>query len=166
MAQPNIVTFLHHQDAFTCLGILNTVTDNSDFGDIWRHFFEAGGYELILPFAADPHPLNVWTIDAAGVKTYFQCLPVGPVDVLPVGYTLRSYPAADYWVLTHEWLPTHEEAISFGIKFCWDQRETVSIPEGYVRFDAPGSPVHIIEKEHTDTPDGSRYEFWIPLRKV
>ncbi len=24
----------------------------------------------------------------------------------------------------------------------------------------------IIEKENADTPDGSRYEFWVPIKKV
>ena len=39
------------------------------------------------------------------------------------------------------------------------------IPNVYVRYDGPGSPVNVIEKDNQDTPDGSRYEFWVPIKK-
>lgn len=48
----------------------------------------------------------------------------------------------------------------------WKHEKTVQIPDGYVRYDGDGSPITIIERENSDTPNGSRYEFWVPIKKV
>jgi hypothetical protein len=33
------------------------------------------------------------------------------IDTVPDGYTLEDFPATDFIVVTHEWLPTNEEAL-------------------------------------------------------
>lgn len=91
---------------------------------------------------------------------------VGNVDKVPEGYTLTKFPASDFLVVTHEWLSTNDEALKYGIDAGWKYEKTVHIPDGYVRYDEPGSPITIIEKENADTPNGSRYEFWIPIKKL
>ena len=75
------------------------------------------------------------------------------VDKVPEGYTLRQFPASDFLVITYEWLPTNEEAIQHGIGAGWEHIKTI------LRYDEPGSPITVIEKENADTPGGSRYEF-------
>ncbi|MDR1328669.1 MAG: GyrI-like domain-containing protein [Oscillospiraceae bacterium] len=168
MNKPAVVTFQTHQDEFSFLGIENILTESksSDFGYIWNHFFKMGGYDKINPYAIDTKPINVWYTNNAGEEIYFQGLMVDNVDKVPEGYTLMKFPASDFLVVTHEWLSTNEEALKYGIDAGWKYEKIVQIPDGYVRYDGPGSPITIIEKENMDTPDGSRYEFWIPIKKV
>ncbi|NLC18734.1 MAG: hypothetical protein GX757_05845 [Clostridiales bacterium] len=69
-------------------------------------------------------------------------------------------------MVTHDWLPTNEEALGFGISFGWENEKNVLIPDGYIRYDEPDSHITLIEKENSDTPEGSRYEMWIPIKKI
>lgn len=166
MSETAMVTLQKHQDEFSFLGIENVVTDASDFGQFWGHFFEVGGYDKIAPFALDTKPVNIWYTNSAGDKIYFQCLPVGAVDEVPEGYSLVKFPASDFLIITNDWLPTSDMALEFGIEAGQKRLETIAVPEGYVRYDGPGSPITLIEKENFDTPEGSRYEFWLPIRKA
>ena len=79
-----------------------------------------------------------------GGKIYFQSLMVIDVDKVPEGYTLRQFPASDFLVITYEWLPTNEEAIHHGIGAGWEHIKTI------LRYDEPGSPITVIEKENVD----------------
>jgi len=162
---PAIEVYQMHQNEFSFLGIKNIVTASSNYGNIWDNFFKAGGYDEINPYAVDPKPINVNYTNSAGEKIYFQGLMVGNVDRVPDGYTLEQFPASDFLVVTHEW-STDKVALNFGIGDCGKYAKTVQIPEGYVRYDGPGSPITIIERENSDTPDGSRYEWWVPIKKV
>ena len=166
MNKPATVIFKIHHDEFYFLGIENIVTESSDFGYFWDNFFKAGGYDKIIPYAIDHTPINIWYTNSTGEKIYFQGLMVGNVDEVPDGYTSAKFPDSDFIVITHEWLPTNEEALEYGIAAGWKHEKTVQIPDGYIRHDGPGSPITIIEKENSDTPDGSRYEMWVPIKKV
>lgn len=166
MSQPAIVTFQIHQDDFSFLGIENILTESSDFGYFWDNFFKLGGYDKINPYAIDTKPLNVWYTKNTGEKIYFQGLMVENVDQIPDGYTLSKFPASDFLVVTHDWVSTNDEALRYGIDAGWKNIKTVQIPDGYIRYDEPGCPITVIEKENSDTPDGSRYEFWVPIKKV
>jgi Uncharacterized protein conserved in bacteria len=166
MGEHSLVTFQIHQDEFTFLGIENIVTESSNFGYFWDHFFKVGGYDKIIPFATDTKPLNIWYTNKAGENIYFQGLMVSDVDAVPDDYKLMKYPASDFLVVTHEWLPTNDEALIYGIDAGWKNEKAAQIPDGYVRYDGPGSPITIIEKENSDTPYGSRYEMWIPIKKI
>lgn len=60
-------------------------------------------------------------------------------------------------------MATNDEAVGEdGNGLCNRYAETVQIPEGYIRDDGI---ITKIEKENSDTPDGSRYEVWIPIKK-
>ena len=166
MNKPAIVTFQFHQDGFSFLGNENILTESSAFGAIWGNFFRKGGYDPILPYAVDIKPLNVWYTNKAGEKIFFQGLMVGKVDKVPEGYTLAKFPASDFLVVTYEWVPEQDFQQMDEINDGWKYIETLQIPNGYIRYDGPGSPITVIEKENTDTPDGSRYEFWVPIKKV
>ncbi|MCL2774617.1 MAG: GyrI-like domain-containing protein [Oscillospiraceae bacterium] len=166
MSTPAIVTYQIHQDEFSFLGIENIVTESSDFGYFWDNFFKMGGYDKINPYATDPKPINVWYTNNAGEKIYFQGLMViNNVDKIPDGYTLAQFPASDFLVVTYEWVPSQDFQMMYEINGGWKYIETIQIPDGYVRYDVVGSPITVIEKENTDTIDGSRYEFWVPIKK-
>jgi len=163
MSEHKTVVFQIHQEAFTFLGIENILTESSDFGYFWDHFFKVGGYNKILPFAVDPKPLNVWYTNDAGENIYFQGLMVENVDEIPEDYSFKKFPASDFLVVTHEWMKTNDEALRYGISAGWNNIKAIQIPDGYVRYE---ESITIIEKENCDTPQGSRYEFWVPIKKV
>ncbi len=167
MSKPAIITFIMHCDAFSFLGNENIITPDSDFGQIWGDFFGKGGYDPILPFATDPKPINVSYIDRDGREFYIQGLFVENVTQVPEGYKLYSFPASDFLVVTSEWMQSFEESIGEnGNGQCGRYAQTVEAPEGYVRYDGPGCPMSMIEKENANTPDGSRYEYWVPIKKI
>lgn len=164
--QPTIQVFQIHQDEFSFLGNENIITESSNFVHIWDHFFKMGGYGPILPYATDTKPINVWYTNNAGEKIYSQGLFVKNVEKIPDGYKLVDFPASDFLVITTEWMATNEEAVGEnGNGQCNRYATTVQIPEGYVRNDGPGSLITEIEKENADTPNGSRYEVWVPIKK-
>ncbi|MCL2518491.1 MAG: GyrI-like domain-containing protein [Oscillospiraceae bacterium] len=166
MNEHETVVYQFRQEAFTFLGIENILSESSDFGYFWNHFFSVGGYDKILPYAVDPKPINVWYTKDTGDRIYFQGLMIENVDEVPDEYTLAKFPASDFLVVTHEWVSTNEEALSYGIDAGWKNIKTVQMPDGYFRNDGPGCPITVIEKENCDTPEGSRYEFWVPIKKV
>lgn len=158
-----IKVFQIHQAEFSFLGNENILVESSDFGSIWGDFFTKGGYDPILPYAADSKPVNIWYTNKEGQNIYFQGLFVNEVDKVPEGYKLVHFPAGDFLVVTTEWMATNDEAVGEdGNGLCNRYAETVQIPEGYIRDDGI---ITKIEKENSDTPDGSRYEVWIPIKK-
>lgn len=164
MCEKTIITFQIHQEAFDFLGKENIITESSDFGDIWNNFFKIGGYDPILPYATDTKPINIWYTDEDKRKIYFQGLFVKGVDQVPDGYKLAHFPAGDFLVVTTEWMETNDEAVGDnGNGRCNRYAEIVEVPEGYVRCKGP---ITSIEKENADTPDGSRYEVWVPIQKA
>ena len=167
MSKPEIRVYQIQQAAFSFLGNENIITESSDFGAIWGNFFNMGGYNPILPYALDTKPINVWYKNASGQNIYFQGLMVCKVDEIPDGYKLVHFPANEFLVITTDWMQTSDEAVGEnGNGRCNEYAKTVRIPDGYVRDDGPGSPITLIEKENADTPDGSRYEVWVPIKKA
>ena len=164
---PGLIVFQVRQDEFEFLGIENKLnpTGNSDFGYFWDNFFKLGGYDNIDPYAVDSIDTNVWYTNEAGEKIYFQGKMVKNVDKAAEGYTLKKFPAGDYLVLTHEWQPTFQEAQNY-IGFGRNYIETVQIPDGYIRYDGPGCPITEIERDNANTPEGSRIEHWLPIKKA
>lgn len=165
--KPAIKVFQIHHDKFSFLGNENILSESSNFGYFWDNFFNKGGYDPILPYATDSKPINVWYTNNAGQEIYFQGLFVQNVDMVPDGYKLVDFPASDFLVVTTDWMASNDEAVGEnGNGQCNRYAEAVQIPEGYVRNDGPGSPFTLIEKENSNTPEGSRYEVWVPIKKL
>ncbi len=165
-SKPAIKVFQIHQEAFSFLGNENVITEASNFGFIWDNFFQKGGYDPIYPYATDTKPVNVWYTNSAGQQIYLQGLFVKNVDKVPEGYAMVDFPASDFLVITTEWMASNEEAVGDnGNGRCNRYAQTVQIPEGYARNDGPSSPITGIEKENANTPEGSRYEVWVPIKR-
>ena len=92
---------------------------------------------------------------------------VDKVDTIPEGYTLTKFPAREFMVVTHEWVSDHDRILGEdGIGQCYRYKQTVKIPDGYVRHDKPGSQIVLVEREYFDAENGWRYEYWVPIKKV
>lgn len=167
MNEPKIMTYQLHLDDFSFLGNVNQIGPSSDFGGIWTNFFQMGGYDPILPYAVDEKPINIWFHDQQGRDVYFQGLFVKNVDQTPEGYTLMNFPGGDYLSVTTEWMETNEEAVGeAGNGRCNEYADTAEPPAGWVRAAGPESLIFRIEKENANTPQGSRYEVWVPIKKA
>ena len=165
--EKSILTYPLCLDGFRFLGSANVVDESSDFGAIWSGFFQKGGYGTILPYAVDDKPINVWFHNPAGQAVYFQGLFVKNVDHAPEGYILMDFPGGDYLAVTTEWMETNEEAVGPAGNFrCNEYAGAVEPPAGWARADGPESLIFRIEKENAGTPQGSRYEVWVPIRKL
>ena len=171
MDKPAIITFQIQHEAFSFLGIENKVTPDphqTDFGKIWDNFFKVGGWGKIEPYQKEKHALNVWYYkDNGETLIYHIGKIVENVDTVPGGYSLAKFPACEFLVVTTEWMATHAEAVGDnGNGRCNRYADTVQIPDGYARYDGPGNPFHLVERENFHTGEGSRYEVWVPIKKV
>jgi len=160
---PKFVTFHERLEDFAFLGVEHVLTENSDFGKYWERFFELGGYDKIAPFAKDAQPLNIWYTNDTGTKIFFQGLMVKESTHVPTGFSLVAFPEGDYLVVTYEWVSADEFQMMEEIDAGWKYLEDLEIPKGYVRHEGAG--ITLMEKENTETPAGSRYEFWVPIKK-
>ena len=82
-----------------------------------------------------------------------------------------KFPACEYMVVTHEWLSDMHEGIGLtsdyiGIGQTHKYKDNIPMFDGYVRYDDPDSPITQIEFENENTKDGSRFERWVPIKKV
>ncbi|MBP1040893.1 effector binding domain-containing protein [Vagococcus sp. BWB3-3] len=165
--KPEIKTFQIHQEKFTFLGNETILTNSVDFELVWNNFFRKGGYHPILQHATDSKPINIWYTNNKGQEIYSQGLFVNNVEIVPEGYTMTEFPGSDFFVVTTEWMATNEEAVGEnGNGQCNRYADKVQIPEGYIRNNGPENPITAIEKENCDTPEGSRYEVWVPIKKA
>lgn len=166
MSEAKIMTYQLHLEDFRFLGNTNVIDESSDFGAIWENFFQKGGYEPILPYAVDKSPINIWFHDREGRAVYFQGLFVQGVDQAPSGYTLMDFSGGDYLAVTTEWMETNEEAVGeAGNGRCNRYADTAAPPAGYARAGEADAAIFRIEKENANTPQGSRYEVWVPIQK-
>ncbi|MCO5218421.1 MAG: GyrI-like domain-containing protein [Thermomicrobiales bacterium] len=164
--KPAIRVFQTEHDEFLFLG--KEYPLDSDMGAVWGDFIGSGGYEINAQ-----HGLYQYTCmilyhnnNPEGI-TYTPGTIVGDVDEIPEGFVVGRYPAREYLVVTTDWMEDAEEAS--GENGLWHTKayqETAPMPEGYERFDGPGSQINVIEVENTNTENGSRWEWWVPIRKI
>jgi len=171
MGKPEIKVFRMQHDEFSFLGIENAIVgpiENADMGKVWSGFFEAGGYDKIEPFMKKPYDgMVLYHKNNPEHLVYCPGSIVEGIDEAPEGYTLAKYPVCEFLVVTTEWLPTRGEALGEnGLGQVYKYQKNAPIPDGYVRFDGPDSRIVLVERENFETAEGSRYEFWIPIKKV
>jgi len=163
--KPAIVTFQARLDAFLFLGVEQAVTPNTDFGMVWDYYFktaEAAGFDGTYDYI-------VWYR-----KNDEQIYSVGKIadgtEKVPEGFSLAKFPACEYLVVTHDWLYSGDGIALTqnyaGIGQTHDYKENVPMPDGYVRYDGPDSPLTQIEKENSNPKDGNRFERWVPIKKA
>ena len=162
-----IITFQSKLDEFYFLGFEQIVKPASDFGKVWDNYFNAS---KAVAFG-DNYDYVIWYYKN-GEQMYFVGKIADRASKIPDGFSLVKFPACEYLVVTHEWLkgdvnsyaegilPTQNYA---GIGQTHYYRE-MTLPEGYVRYDGPDSPITQIEIEN-NSKDGYRFERWVPILK-
>lgn len=171
MSKPEIVVFQLQRESFLFLGVENEIIgaiEEADFVSIWSTFFEVGGFDKIRPFQLENHPpMVIYHKNSGDNLVYFIGSIVGEMSEIPDGYTVHRFPACEFLVITTEWLPTEEDALGEdGLGQCGKYEKNVEIPSGYIRYDGAESQLMLIERENFNTKDGSRYEFWVPIKKI
>ena len=157
------VIFQTTLDEFLFLGVENVITSESDFGLIWNNFFEIGGFDKIRPYQKSSISTNIWYTDSSEQSIYFSGLMVEGIDKAPEGYTLKKFPACEFLVVTTEWLPTSDDTFQH---INHDYYKNAQLPDGYRKCDLNDTPITLMERENFNTENGSRYEFWLPIKKI
>ncbi|MHC5216435.1 hypothetical protein ACYSNR_07185 [Enterococcus sp. LJL128] len=173
MSKSDIKIFHIKQEAFHFLGIENEIVgaiEDADFVTIWNNFFEAGGFDKIKPYQQkNNQPMVIYHNNNSSNLIYFigTMIESESVDEIPKGYKINKFPECEFLVVTTKWLRTEEEALGErGLGQCGEYEKNVAIPQGYIRYDSGDSQYVLIERENFNTKEGSRYEFWVPIKKV
>ena len=140
--------------------------NSPDFGAVWDDYFASGGTDTIVPYIYEDY----WTMSLyhninPEQDIFYIGSRVNHVAEIPDGYTLTKFPAREFLVITTQWFPTWEEAMENSSR-CLSYAKTVQIPEGYIRFDEPGSQIKLIENENFASDNGNRFEVWVPIKKI
>ena len=158
--QPKIVVEHIKHDEFLFLG--KEYPHNwYEFMDVWSDFDKSGGWGMVMKYRNNPsykctvvnHLMNPEGIYMAGTF-------VDTMTEAPEGFTLRKFPAYEYIVVTHEWQPNWDLGI------VEEAVKSVQIPDGYIKHDGVDSKIRLIEVENNDSEKGSRWENWVPIKKV
>ncbi|MCL2507621.1 MAG: GyrI-like domain-containing protein [Oscillospiraceae bacterium] len=164
--KPKIVTFRARLDEFLFLGVEQAVTNSTDFGKVWDYYFKtAGGSGL-----GGEYDYIIWYYKN-NEQIFFVGKMVDGADEIPEGFSLVKFPACEYFVVTHEACENLHDGIFLtqsyvGIGQTHDYREHVPMPDGYMRFDGPDSPITQIENENANATGGGRFERWVPIKKI
>ena len=162
--KPKIVTFKTQLDEFLFLGVEQVVTSSTNFGQVWDYYFKtaeksgSGDYDYIIWYYKNNEQI------------YFVGKMVDGAENIPEGFSLAKFPACEYLVVTHEECENLHDGIGLtqeyaGIGQTHAYRENVPMPDGYVRYDDPSSPITQIEIENANPNGGGRFERWIPIKK-
>jgi len=167
--KPALAVLRTEMPEFWFLGIEYAIREpvaENDFGPIWAHFFKSGGWDVLEPLLKAPYrSMVLYHRNKPGPLAYCIGSIVEETGKVPDGFTLARYPAGEFLVVTTEWLPTAGDALGEnGLGQCNQYESQVPMPEGYERHDGPDSRCVLVEREHFDTPLGSRYEIWVPVR--
>jgi len=167
--RPTIIVYQSHKDEFLFLGVEQVVTPGTDFGVVWDTYFKTVEKAGI----ATPYSHIIWYY-RNGEQIYFVGNMVDNADEIPIGYSAAKFPACEYLIVTHEWLPDGADLYTNGIMLTQNYcgigqthypREGIQMPEGYTKFDDPNSHITQIEVE-SKSKDGIRFERWIPIKKI
>ena len=159
--QPAIITFQIQHEEFLFLGKEYPI-DKLD----WNHFLNSVGYEKIEPYQIESREFEVlWHNNNPeyATTTYFIGKRVKDIDEAPEGLTLTKFPAREFIVVTHEWQSEGDDRFQIGS--CMHYADNLQIPDGYTRYDRPGSQIVLMELSNFDPEYGHRWEVWVPIKK-
>ena len=161
--EPKIVVEHIKKEGFYYLGREYTEEWFKNAGkDVWDDFgLNNNGWSVVTKNRNNPN-YNCTIVNHydGGGKVYMPGTFVDEGTEVPDGFTLKKFPPCEYLLVTHEWL---------GNWFFYEVEaaaKTVQIPEGYVRLEQSDGLVRLIEVENNDPAKGSRWENWIPIRKI
>jgi len=157
--KPAIVTFQMQLDDFLFLGVEYPL-DKLD----WNHFLNTVGYEKIEPYQVESREFEiVWHNNNPEYTTYFIGKRVKGINKAPDGLILTKFPAREFVVVTHEWRSNGDDRFQIGD--CMRYADNLQIPDGYIRYDQPGSEIVLMELSNFDPAYGHRWEIWVPIKK-
>ncbi len=171
MDKPKIITFLAKRGEFYFLGVEQAVTPATDFGAVWDNYFKTvegsgfASYDYVIWYCKNREQI------------FFPGKVVDGTAEVPNGFNLVKFPACEYLVVTHEWMPAGGNLYTggilptqnyIGIGQTQEYKENAPMPEGYARYDGPDDPITQIEIEakNPDSKDSKRFERWVPVKKI
>ena len=159
-AEPAIISFQIRHEEFHFLGREYPIKKLD-----WGHFFEMGGYEKINPYQIKPcKHTTLWHNIKPEYTTYIIGKMVDGITEAPEGLTLIKFPAHEYIVVTHEWLP--DDVHSDHLHRCMRHVDNLEAPDGYKKYDKSEGQLELIEITSHDPELGHRWEIWVPIAKV
>jgi len=165
--KPAIIMFQQQMDEFLFFGVEQVAPPHENFGLVWDKYFK-----IAEQAGLDEYSHIIWRYKD-GVQNYFVGIIESHVEKIPDNCNTAIFPACEYLVVTHEWLPQDSDLYTNGIMLTQNYcgigqthypRTGFQIPDGYVRFDDPSSPITQIEIDRR-SEHGMRYERWIPIKK-
>jgi len=163
---PEIITFQTHLNEYSVLG-LETKTLNGtvgNWGERWGVFFNNNSMEKIKPYIIDEALLGLFCQSEPGYYNYLIGAMVDGVQEAPDGLYLETFPASEYFVVTHEWVETMDYADNqMGRIVGAAHDNALSLPDGYEKY---GDPVMFIERyNYRNDENKFRSEVWLAIRK-
>ncbi|MCL2433416.1 MAG: effector binding domain-containing protein [Clostridia bacterium] len=160
MSKPEIIAFQMQHDDFLYCG-KEYPRKWYEYMDAWGDFDKSGGWDMVMKYRNNPaYKCTVVNHLTVPEGIYMAGTFVDNMTEVPEGFVLRKFPACEFLVVTHEWQPNSDMLI------VEDAVKSIQIPDGYVKYDKPDSIIRLIEVENNDPEKGSRWENWIPIKKV
>ena len=164
MGEPAIITYQMHHDEFQFLGKEYSKL-NADYGKIWDDFINAGGYEMNKQYGKYSYDCMVVNHYRSLKGSYCPGVIVEGMEEAPDGFELMQFPVREYIVVTHEWVPTKDQAL-YQIGRIDQAADNLQAPAGYELYPRRDNEIVKIEVENMNTEEGSRWENWVPIRKI
>ncbi len=165
---PNIEIYQAHREPYYVLGIENKTLNGTtgDWGACWSQFFKPGGHDKIKPFLIEQPLLGVFCQSEPGYYNYLIGGIVSGVKSIPEGMFMAEFPKTEYSVVTHEWVPSIDEAEKqIGRIVGYAHGSELQLPDGYVKYNGPPNPLIFIESYNYDFDNNRfRFEVWLPIK--
>ena len=171
--KPEIITFQMKYDEFYYLGKEYFGTGYSlataNWGALYDDFGNSGGWDMVSEYHMKPYSVmsGIFHQNNPEHEIYHLGTFTKKTDQIPDGFILVKYPACEYFVITTNWLPEHDDIYNKGAHgLCLHYMDnTMQIPEEYERYGGPNQKIIRIEAENCDDENGYRFEIWIPIKK-
>jgi predicted transcriptional regulator YdeE len=162
---PEIKVYQIHQKEYSILG-LETKTPNGtvgNWGARWHLFFNEGWRKQTDLYKIDHTLLGLFCQSEPGYYNYLVGAMVEGVQKIPEGMHLETFPESEYFIVTHEWVDTPDQADEqIGRIVGAAHDNTIPIPEGYEKYT---DPVMFIERYNYSANEKSRFEVWLAIRR-